>query len=73
MNSDSRTVLENASEYAEMLNASLVDIKEEQKIEVKYDEEAYERFINRFLICNSKKDKKNAELIVEFLEKLEKN
>lgn len=72
MNSDSRTVLENASEYADMLNALFLDVKEEQEIEIKYDEEAYERFTNKFLICESKKDKRNAGLILEFLGELEK-
>lgn len=73
MNSDSRTVLENASEYADMLNAAFVDIKKDEKIEVRYDEEAYDDFIQKYLVCSEQIDHSNGELIVDFLQSLKKN
>ena len=71
MNSDSRTVLETASEYADMLQASLVDIKGDEEIEVRYDENAYNNFIDKYIICSEKRNYSNAELIIGFLKKLE--
>lgn len=71
MNSDSRTVLETASEYADMLQASLVDIKGDEEIEVRYNEKAYNNFIDKYIICSEKRNYSNAELIIEFLKKLE--
>ena len=71
MNSDSRTVLETASEYADMLQASLVDIKGDEEIEVRYNEKAYNNFIDKYIIWSEKRNYSNAELIIEFLKKLE--
>ena len=72
MNSDSRTVLETATEYADMLNAPLIDVKKAEKIEAHYDEKAYDRFIDRYIVCTGKKECSNAQLIIQFLNGLER-
>ena len=72
MDSDSRTVLETTMEYADMLNASLIDVKKTEKIEVHYDEKAYDRFIDRYIVCKGKKEYSNAQMIIKFLNGLER-
>lgn len=72
MNSPSQTILITASEYAKMLNAPLIDIKKDEKIEVSFNEEAYDRFIEEHIICKEHIEYSNSELIVEFLKRFEK-
>lgn len=71
MNSDSRTVLETAAEYADMLNAPFVDIKRNEKLKVRFDEQAYDRFIENHIINSEKTAYSNGELIISFLKRLE--
>lgn len=70
MESDSRTVLETATEYADLLHASLIDIKRDERIEVQYDEKAYDDFIKKYIVYEQKRNETNGELIVAFLKKL---
>ena len=65
-------VLETATEYADMLNAPLIDVKKAEKIEAHYDEKAYDRFIDRYIVCTGKKEYSNAQLIIQFLNGLER-
>lgn len=70
MKSDSRTVLETALEYADMLHASKIDIKSDEMVKIKYDERAYDNFIKKYIIYEKKREKSNGQLIVDFLNKL---
>lgn len=72
MNSPSQTILITASEYAKMLNASLIDIKKDEEIKVEFDEKAYDRFVEEHIICKEHLESTNAELIVNFLKGLQK-
>ena len=45
---------------------------EEEKIEVSFNEEAYDRFIEEHIICKEHKEYSNSELIVAFLKRFEK-
>lgn len=72
MNSPSQTILITTSEYARLLNAPLVELKKDQKITVKVDEEAYDRFIDEHIINSEYCEKTNTEMIVEFLRGLSK-
>ena len=47
------------------------DIKGDEEIEVHYNEKAYNNFIDKYIICPQKRNYSNAELIIEFLKKLE--
>lgn len=70
MNSDSKKEMESVVEYAHMLRAPLVDIEEDEKIELCYDEEAYESFTRKYIVCKGKENFSNAELIIDFLKKI---
>lgn len=72
MKSDSHTVLETASEYAHMLNASFIDVKITGKINVNFDEKAYDAFIENHIIRREKAQYSNGQLIIEFLHRLDK-
>lgn len=69
MDSDSKTLMENTIEYASMLNASLVDINDENNISIKFDQKSYEKFTNKFLRYKRKEKYSNSEMIVKFLKK----
>lgn len=70
MSSDSKTEMESVVQYAHMLDAPLIDIKEDAKIELCYNEEAYENFIKKYIVCKEKENFSNSELIINFLKKL---
>lgn len=70
MDSDSRTLLENTVEYSEMLDATLVDVKKNDNFEIKFNELAYEKFIEKFLVCKDKMAYTNEKLIIDFLKKI---
>jgi len=72
MNSPSKTILITTSEYANTLNAPLIDIKKFEEINLSFDEVAYDRFIEEHIICKPNKSSSNAELICQFLKELEK-
>lgn len=67
IDSDSKTLMENTIEYSKMLNATLVDIKDEKDMEVKFDSRSYEKFTDKFLKCKRKENYSNSEMIVRFL------
>lgn len=70
MKSDSRTVLETAIEYADMLHATLTDIKKDEDVELRFDDKAYDRFIEKYIIYEKKRNDSNGHLIIEFLQKI---
>lgn len=72
MKSDSRTVLETASEYAHILNASFIDVKGTGKVNVNFDEKAYDAFIENHIIRREKAQYSNGQLIIDFLHTLDK-
>ncbi len=67
MNSPSQTILITASEYARMLNAPLVDIKDHGEIKINFDEAAYDRFIGEHILLSGNENSTNKELIMDFL------
>lgn len=71
MNSPSQTILINSIEYAKMLNAPLVDLKKNSEFSIHFDEEAYNRFIEKHVINKECYGRKNADLIIDFLKKRE--
>lgn len=71
MNSPSKTILITTAEYAKLLNAPLIDIQGEEDIELAFDENAYDKFITEHIYNKLYSDKKNSELIVDFLNKLQ--
>lgn len=73
MNSSSKTILVTAVEYAQMLNAPLIDIEREEDIEVFFDENAYDRFIKEHIVNSDYLDKTNSELIVAFLKNVNRD
>ena len=70
MESDSRTVLETAMEYADMLQAVVADIKKDEDVEIRFNEKAYDQFIEKYIVYEKRKNDSNGQLIIEFLKKL---
>ena len=71
MESDSRTVLETAMEYADMLQAVVADIKKDEDVEIRFKRESV-RPVHRKVYRYMKKGKMipTRQLIIEFLKKL---
>lgn len=72
MNSPSQTILITTSEYAKMLNAPLIELKNNEKFEVSVDEKAYNDFIEKHIINSRYLENRNVELIVDFLKQLKR-
>ena len=72
MDSCSRTILITTREYAKMLGAPLLDIKDFslEKIEIKINEEMYDSFIQDHILNREFISSTNAQLIEDFLKKI---
>ncbi len=73
MKSAQRFVAIGGIEYAKELRSPIVDVDQPQKHELTVDRDAYQKFINRFVINPECSDQTNETIILEFLRDYERS
>ncbi|MGM5483427.1 MAG: cytidylyltransferase domain-containing protein [Nanobdellota archaeon] len=63
----------NQAKKVKELNAPLINLEKNLNFKLKVDNKAYDKFINKYIIDKKSKNKTNAEIIIDFLNKLSKD